>query len=188
MIISDSADEVFRQMFDAEILAEIMPGAIFDLALLNGMNPESNLRYAALLHNTRLEILQKLLDDLGFSKSDKKQIINLILFRQKNNDLSSKNLLELKNIFYPLWVENMILEPYIFISKVDKNKNFDELMKVIKNIPPKFPMNGDDLKSLDIEGKDIGMILAKLKLKWIESDFALSKKDLEMMIIFKNYG
>jgi poly(A) polymerase len=178
MIMSETSDNVFKQMFDAKILEEIIPGAVFDLSLLASMPLDTALRYASLLHKTDIDIAQKILRDMKFSNSNTKQIMDLIAFKQKNKDSSLLNLKEIKNIFYPLWVDNIQLEPYLAISMMKENKNYEALVQITENPPPIFPVNGDDILSLGITGKDIGITLERIKSKWIESEFSLSKKEL----------
>jgi poly(A) polymerase len=178
MIMSETSDNVFKQMFDAKILEEIIPGAVFDLSLLAAMPLDTALRYASLLHKTDIDIAQKILRDMKFSNSNTKQIMDLIAFKQKNKDSSLLNLKEIKNIFYPLWVDNIQLEPYLAISMMKENKNYEALVQITENPPPIFPVNGDDILSLGITGKDIGITLERIKSKWIESEFSLSKKEL----------
>jgi poly(A) polymerase len=178
MIMSETSDNVFKQMFDAKILEEIIPGAVFDLSLLASMPLDTALRYASLLHKTDIDMAQKILRDMKFSNSNTKQIMDLIAFKQKNKDSSLLNLKEIKNIFYPLWVDNIQLEPYLAISMMKENKNYEALVQITENPPPIFPVNGDDILSLGITGKDIGITLERIKSKWIESEFSLSKKEL----------
>ncbi len=178
MVMSPTAHKVFGQMLEAKILAEIMPGAVFDLGLLQHMYMDLGLRYAALLYKTPVGILRKLLQNLKFSNSNMKEMITLVLFRQYRGDLSTKTLLELKKIFYPLWVDNIVLKPYLAISDAENNINFADLLHIIKDTPPIFPINGDDLLALGITGKNLGLTLGNLKSKWIESEFALSKQEL----------
>jgi poly(A) polymerase len=178
MIMSETAHNVFKQMFDAKIFEIIMPEAIFDLPFLVEVPLDSTLRYAALLHKTPIDIAQRILQSLKFSNSNTQQIINLIIFKQKNKDLSLVSLQELKNIFYPLWVDNLIIEPYLAISEVRQNTNYDKLNNILNLDPPKFPINGGDLIALNITGKEIGNILPKLKKQWIESEFSISKENL----------
>ena len=184
MIISPSANKVFGQMIDAKIMAEIMPKAAFDLELLQHMYMSEVLRYAALLHKTPADILRKLLRELKFSNANIKGIINLILFRQQNNDLSKATLAELKNIFYPLWVDNIDLKPPLAISSAENNIYFADLLHIIKSPPPIFPVNGDDILALGVTGKDIGITLAKLQRQWIVSEFILSKAKLLEQILY----
>jgi len=178
IIASPTAHKILKYMIDSQIMAEIMPEAIYDLDLLEELKDSVTLKYAALLWKTKIEILRKLLLGLRFSKSDNNEIINLVLFKQNNPDLSKVNMVELKNIFYPLWVANIKLAPYISISGVNKNKSFNELMQLIDNTPPKFSLNGEDLISMGVEGKNIGVTLDRLKSQWIKSEFTLSNKEL----------
>ena len=137
-----------------------------------------SLRYSALLYKTPVDILRKLLSSLKFSNSNMKEITNLILFRQSRGDLSGQTLQDLKNIFYPLWVDNIDLKPYLAISEAENNTNFADLLHIIKEAPPIFPVNGDDLLALGMTGREIGASLAKLKSQWIESGFILPKAKL----------
>ena len=58
-----------------------------------------------------------------------------------------------------------------------------ENVKIIKELqtftPPSFPLTGDDLLALGIKpGKNMGILLSKLKEKWLISNFSLSKREL----------
>jgi len=58
-----------------------------------------------------------------------------------------------------------------------------ENTKVINELkrftPPSFPLTGKDLLALGIKpDKNMGVLLSKLKEKWLKSDFSLSKREL----------
>jgi len=62
-------------------------------------------------------------------------------------------------------------------------KKSKENIKIIKELqhftPPSFPLTGNDLLALGITpGKNIGILLSKLKEKWLISNFSLSKREL----------
>ena len=58
-----------------------------------------------------------------------------------------------------------------------------ENFKIIKELkrfsPPSFPLSGTDLLTLGIKpDKNMGILLSKLKEKWLISGFSLTKRDL----------
>ncbi|MGV2432717.1 MAG UNVERIFIED_CONTAM: CCA tRNA nucleotidyltransferase [Rickettsiaceae bacterium] len=73
-----------------------------------------SLRYAALFHDNDHIVLKKTLEGMRFSNNRIKQVIELVLFRQKYSDLSSGNLSKFKEIFYPLWIHNTYLRSIYF--------------------------------------------------------------------------
>jgi len=60
------------------------------------------------------------------------------------------------------------------------DENSEDILKAFKSWePPKFPINGMDLKGQGItRGHLIGYCLDNLKIAWIESDFSLEKDQL----------
>ena len=59
-------------------------------------------------------------------------------------------------------------------------KNSDETLNAFQLWePPRFPVNGMDLKEKGINrGQIVGYCLDNMKLAWIESDFTLEKDEL----------
>ena len=69
----------------------------------------------------------------------------------------------------------------------NKKFNLEELLKVIKKIEkisiPSFPYDGNYLKKMGHkEGKEIGFILKKLEIEWIENNFTLGEESLKQII------
>lgn len=174
MILSKTAHKIFDLMVSNKIMQEIIPVEDIDLELLGNMEGDVNVRYASMLHN--IPELKQLLSGLRFSNADIKEILELSHFRNFYGDLSqAKNL---GMIFYPLWVDRKELDGYVEISKVSSNPNFKAIHKKILSPPPKFPIDGNDIAGLGLKGSDIATTLEALKLKWIESDFQMSKGEL----------
>lgn len=174
MIVLPNIHEIFKVMVKEDIFVEIMESKDWDLALLAKMPPNKNLCYASMFH--RIPELKDILLNLRFSNAEIREIVDLASFRNFYGDLSkSKNI---KMIFYPLWVGGTILDHYIKISEVVNNPLFLALIKKMQKIPPKFPINGNDIAAFGIRGADIATFLESLKMKWIESDFAMNKGEL----------
>lgn len=174
MMLSNSVHKIFELMIDNQIMEEIIEADDFDLELLSKMPVYVNLKYAALLH--KIPDLKILLTKMRFANADIKEIVELSHFRNFYGDLgSTKNL---RMIFYPLWVDGKELDEFVEISEVKSNPNFEELHDRMQSPPPKFPVDGNDVMNFGIKGADIATCLEAMKLKWIESDFALSKAEL----------
>ncbi len=60
----------------------------------------------------------------------------------------------------------------------DRDLQADEIMDVKKGAKLEFPLNGQDMKSLGYQGKEIGKALSDAKEKWRASSYELDKDDL----------
>ncbi|XP_063991356.1 CCA tRNA nucleotidyltransferase 1, mitochondrial isoform X1 [Diachasmimorpha longicaudata] len=66
-----------------------------------------------------------------------------------------------------------------YIAEVLKYKGTPELAEQFEKwIPPKFPLNGNDLRDLLPHPKLIGQTMLRLKKIWLEDDFKTSKEEL----------
>ena len=74
----------------------------------------------------------------------------------------------------------LLTKSFISFIFVEDIKNFDNYIEYIKKLKIKpFPIRGEDLKKLGFkEGKEMGMVLQKLKLAWQKSNYKMGKRDL----------
>jgi tRNA nucleotidyltransferase/poly(A) polymerase len=99
----------------------------------------------------------------------------------QNHDLSDlKRLLvfEEKNLVRDFYLLNFVknFDPKK-IAAAKKNLNF------IQNFSaPTFPLNGNDVISLEFKGSAVGKAVKQAKIFWIKSDFKASKAELMRLL------
>ncbi len=97
----------------------------------------------------------------------------------KNKDFFKKDLK--KNIY--IFGKEIIITLFL-LKESEKVKNNIEFLDTIKKTePPKFPYNGDYLKSRGLkEGKELGDILNYLEEKWINDNFKIDESEISSVI------
>ena len=97
----------------------------------------------------------------------------------KNKDFFKKDLK--KNIYI---FGKEIITTLFLLKESEKVKNNIEFLDTIqKTEPPKFPYNGDYLKSRGLkEGKELGDILNYLEEKWINDNFKIDESEISSVI------
>jgi poly(A) polymerase len=129
-------------------------------------------KYALLLSKTSQENLKAVLLNLRMSNKLMTEIIEL-----------SKEYNPLKESLYHLWFNNpnLFQQKLLVLSSLkllvtDEALIFLDKMKPHK--PKEFPINGNMLLALNFEGIELKNMLDKLKIKWVESNFLLTKDEL----------
>ncbi len=115
-------------------------------------------------------------DFLDFCARNLKEVV-------KDKDYFKKNLR--KNIFYN-GKKNMksLFLIYSIIKKIFKYNELASMILKIENMSiPKFPITGHYLLSKGIKnGKKIGFILKEIEKKWIDNNFTLDDKELNILL------
>ena len=98
--------------------------------------------------------------------------------------MNAKSSKHFKVIYGPNSLQKNICTLLYFFNK---KFNLEELLKIIKKIEkisiPNFPYDGNYLKKMGHkEGKEIGLILKKLEIEWIENNFTLGEENLKQII------
>ncbi|MGC0371374.1 MAG: hypothetical protein DGJ47_000060 [Rickettsiaceae bacterium] len=149
--------------------------AVLDSAHIYDANVKLML-YAAIFRNEPPHI--KNLMSVKFSRRESIIIFNLIKVSHLNEEellytLKLKLLLEENYAIYfafsGVFVENPAIVQELFNSLLNKPK-------------PVFPISGNDIKEIGINGEEIGKTMNYLKKIWIDSNFSLNKKNLTKMI------
>ena len=102
---------------------------------------------------------------------------------KKNKEFFGKNIKE--NLYYLGKNElKKIIILNFFIKEKNSLKECLKKLQTIDNMPtPHFAINGKYLKNRGLtEGKMIGKVLKKLKSIWIQNNFKISDKDIEIII------
>lgn len=186
LIISDNSPNILQQMFDNGILQIILPISQFDkkplMGAINFGSLEPYTRYSLLFYHTKNLPLSDLLN-LKFSRQIALKIITILRF--VNKEINEFTLRE-------IWWENDDYLQYISVlvslGKVDRTVTKKFLNRYQSKSRPIFPINGHDLKKINIHGKAIGTVIDKLKKFWIASDFTLNKHQLLELVISDSLG
>lgn len=129
-------------------------------------------RYSLLFYHIKNLLLSDLLN-LKFSRQIAVKITTIL--KVINREINEFVLRE-------IWLENDDYLEYtsvlVSLGKVDRTVAKKFLDRYSSKVRPIFPIKGHDLQKLNIHGKDIGILLDKLKKDWIESDFTLNKNQL----------
>lgn len=184
LLISDNNPNILQKMFDIGVLQIIFPINQFNKEVFlnsiikNTISIDLTHRYALLFYHINNLRLRELID-LKFSKHEATKIISIIkLLNEKNineyilreNWLENKDYLQNLNILLALGKLNLVtVEQFI--------KDYSQRQK------PIFPCTGNDLQKFNIEGKDIGIVIEKLRKIWVESDFTLDKEGLLRILL-----
>jgi poly(A) polymerase len=170
LLVAPKAISVLEAMLQAEI--DIMDGLEVDASFsADGLNLHSI--YAMLLRQNSTSKLKSALPHFRFSRKKVYEILDLSDFIQGEHDRSIHRLLE-------LWVDGKDAMQYLLIAErldVIRPRDVEALKEKFKLRPPKFPLNGGDLRGR-FSGSKIGMKLTSLKRRWILSDFAMTKDQL----------
>ncbi|MDR0296728.1 MAG: CCA tRNA nucleotidyltransferase [Rickettsia sp.] len=180
LILSDNSPNILQQMFDNGILQIILPVSKFDKKpLMEGINfgfLEPYTRYSLLFYHIKNLPLSDLLN-LKFSRQEAIKIITILRF--VNKEINEFTLREI------WWETANYLDDYlqyinILVSLGKLNRaTANKFLDTYKSKPrPIFPINGYDLQKINIHGKDVSIVIAKLKKSWIASDFTLNKHQL----------
>jgi len=186
--IADSS-KILQVMNEEGILAEIIPFqplttnymhkaveiAKTMLINLDKFSLYSLLFYEALKHDERQAL--KALSVLKFSNKEAKDIVSSVgflkEFKSEKTDYFFRKIWFEKHKNYLQYMVAAAAVHKLGLSKLEKfNKNYG-ILKL-----PIFPVNGNDLAGLSLQGKQISNALKKLKTIWIENDFQSSKKQL----------
>ncbi len=180
LIISDNSPNILQQMFDNGILQIILPVSKFDkkplVEAINFGSLEPYTRYSLLFYHIKNLPLSDLLN-LKFSRQQAIKIIAILRF--VNKEINEFTLREIwwETANYPDdYLQYIII--LVSLGKLNRdiaNKFLDTYQSKSR---PIFPINGHDLQKINIHGKDIGIVICKLKSSWIASDFTLSKHQL----------
>lgn len=183
MIINNS--NILDTLSSSGILQILHPQAIYHSALLQSLHTIAsnldtligkNLIYAVLFHQNDVSLGYFI--ENKFSKKDAKEIIDLIKFtsaiEQADLDVSIEALkfvwLEKKNF------ADYFLLAGIFIAELDQ---LQQLYFACKNMQiPIFPITGEDLMKLGLNGPDVGKTINTLKHQWVLNNFKLTKQEL----------
>jgi len=101
----------------------------------------------------------------------------------KDKDFFKKHLK--KNIFYN--GKNKMKSLFLIYSITKQNFNYKELTSMLSKIDsifiPKFPVTGNYLLNKGIKnGKKIGLLLKQIEKKWIDNNFSLDDKELNILL------
>lgn len=169
LVVADNGPNILQQMFDHGILQIVLPVVEFNREIFQRSASLLNIRYSLLFYHIKDLALSTLIN-LKFSRKEADKILSLINFaRFKHNDFTLKK----------MWIENEDYEQYLMVllalGKINNStvRNFCNL-----SIKPVFPITGHDLHNLNIHGKNVGILLAKLKDYWIKSNFIANKDQL----------
>lgn len=185
IIDSPTGHKTLQIMIENEILKDVIPLKL-DTKLLTALNEDASnilradisVKCAALMIYNEPQTLKKILFELKFSNKLVENISVLVVFKNKYFNLDDITENDIKNIFLHLWVRGKDIASYMLITEFWKNKYFENLYYLIQGIPPTFPIKGGDLINIGLAGRDIKEMIEKLKDKWIESEFMLSKEEL----------
>ena len=160
----------------------------------NSMTSDQTLRFISLVFNTKKNYLFDL-RMFNFSKKDKKKLLLLtnqefkIDNKMKNNDI--------KRILYSidkkLFIDLAVLS-WVLSANKTQNKDWKSIISQISKLnSPIFPLKAADLLSFGLkEGPIIGEIFSQIEKEWIDSNFALNKKELlqksKAIIDMKNHN
>ena len=173
--------DIIALMNDLSILQEILP--ISDLKLdkfisaKNGANKftthlTNETKYALLFALGGIVTYSQLIN-LKFSRIEAKIISDLLsMLQQKDID---------ECFLKEIWLEkNNFSQFFVFLASMFQvEKKIEGMFLVLKDRQkPLFPINGNDIISCGISGIMVGKELTYIKIKWIESDFTLTKQDL----------
>jgi len=182
---SATCHKILKVMIDNQILAEVMPLELSTDLLedINNNAPsflhiDACTRFAALMHKNAPQTLANDLPDMSFSTKNAHKILSLVAFRIDNPNLDTIPFEKFKNIFLNLWVNNTYDDSYMLISECWKRGDVAKLYQRLQGKPPKFPINGNDISNIGLHGSDIGKAIKLLKAAWVESEFALNKREL----------
>ena len=177
LVVADNGPNILQEMFDCGILQIIFPVVEFHHEDFQHSSSLLDVRYSLLFYHIKDLTLRSLIN-LKFSRKEANSILSLINFaRLAHNDFTLKK----------MWIENEDYEHYLMVllalGKINSSavRNFDNL-----SVKPVFPITGHDLHNLNIHGKNVGILLTRLKDYWIESDFITNKDQL--LELLKGYN
>lgn len=185
LILSASNNQdILQIMHETSILNIIYPGANYSLTL------QQNLLEAVKFYKCHIDLTRlasyslifasittidiKYLLNLRFSRKEAISILSFIKFyiHPKQELHTTLNLLYADTEDYPIF---FALAEITTGQTTIIRKQFTTLQLIEK---PIFPVNGNDIKNIAIDTKNIGTILSNLKIKWAISNFTLSKENL----------
>jgi poly(A) polymerase len=180
--------EIMSEMNDNQIFNEILLTESIDLVYLKNLchlfaSPHHEhgvlLKFCALTYSCK-DDMARIIDLLEFSNKEKRYISEVINISSKINlDTSKSQIIKLLFDFDKCIVSDALK---LNIASSDNKIIFDRfsnLQKLINDTNlPKFILNGNDLKDLNIKPRDIGIILKDARNFWIDSDFKATKKEL----------
>jgi poly(A) polymerase len=183
LIISNNSPDILKKMFDNEILSIILPVTQLNKdALLRAISLTDKMdvlklfaRYSLLFYHINNLQLSELLN-LKFSRQEATKIISIIRFiKTSSQKVTETNLRR-------IWYENDDYLQYLIIlvslSRIDFGVAREFLDKYNSRPKAIFPLTGYDLQKVSIRGKEIGILMNKLKKSWIESDFTFDSGQL----------
>ncbi|MCC2646414.1 MAG: poly(A) polymerase [Rickettsiaceae bacterium] len=129
-------------------------------------------KYALLLSQTTKESLKDIVLNLRMSNKIINEIVEL-----------SKEYNPLREDLYHLWFNNPnLFQQRLLVLSSLKSLATDEAQSILNKMkthePKEFPINGNMLLALNFEGSELKNMLDKLKIKWVESNFVLTKDEL----------
>ncbi|MCC8417833.1 MAG: CCA tRNA nucleotidyltransferase [Rickettsia endosymbiont of Bryobia graminum] len=181
LILSDNSPDILQEMYNAGILQVIFPINQFKKEpFVNAISIAKDIvsidlphRYSLLFRHVNNFTFKELID-LKFSRDEVAKIISIIkLSNEKdiNKYILRKDWLENENYLHNL---NILVS----LGKLDLSTAKQFIKDYSQHQKPIFPCTGHDLQSFNIEGREVGIAIQKLKRVWVESDFTLNKAHL----------
>ncbi len=184
LMLGAKASYILQEMQASGILQIILPINCVEMQVLKDANYyaekidtslELATAYAILFYYSSL-IQPNELIKLKFSKQEVKTIFKLLSFL---NTITPNNY---PTLMKKLWIEDDHYLQYmiaaIALNKLSYSQALEFLAKWSNTQVPKFPVTGNDLLKLNINNKELGITLNKLKDVWLQSNFTLNKEQL----------
>ncbi len=183
VIINNS--NILDTLSSSGILQILHPQATYQSTLLQSLHSIAlnwraligkNLIYAILFYQNNIS--SEYLVENKFSKKDAKEIVDLIKFVtaiQNSGPEAATVMLKF------VWLEKKNFADYflltgIFIAELAQ---LQQLYFACKNMQiPIFPITGEDLMKLGLNGPDVGKTINALKHQWVLNNFKLTKQEL----------
>jgi poly(A) polymerase len=176
IILSNTCHIIFEIMIKNQVLQEIIPLSLstellceINVKIPNDLIAEPYTKFAALMIRNSVALIWATLKQLHFPRAYASAMRDLISFAKVNSNVANLEALELKDMFYPLWVSGKNMMQYLIITTAWQSKYFDHL-QITLNSPPQCPINGNDVLQLGFVGPAIQEELNKRKLDWIRKN------------------
>jgi len=168
------SDELFSENLNLKALWQL-----FEFEKTFNFKANLNLKIAALFFNEDLNL--KIFSREICATNLEKRYFNFLI----NNFSVKSQKLDLADLKQLLAFEEKELILDFYLINLLQNFNQDETSEAKNNIEflrnfnlPKFPLNGEDAKSLGMLGIEVGTALKKAKEFWAANNFSLNKNDL----------
>jgi poly(A) polymerase len=187
ILILENSPYILAKMYDSGIMQAIFPVIIYDQALhLRAIDVAKSFNVPldlTVIYAILFDVSLKKLLELKFSRSCALIIIKLLQLKKSLTKESVSTILK------TIWLEEKSFTNYFVFAAclLEDNKVVYDLFRNLKDrTREKFPINGNELMKLGYTGEKLGNLIKFLRLKWCESNFALSKE--ELMNLVKNYA